>query len=520
MSRQMMRRVLANKWGMGFWWTGDGTDDVSMHVDVGGIDETYQVERRVMEMALQKSTEKGGVDLFRNHLVRIKESTIEPDDAEAGNEIVCEGPDGGEVRFRAPIVCDASGSASVIPRRLGIYRKVVDGFQTNAYFAYFKPKGPPPVEHWDFGVSRHLCFPEGWWWFISICSWEKASDEALSAMLDYVLELEGTEAEWPTRDELSEKFNAPYEMLMSIGVCPRADLDVDKGSGVEEKFKAYLAAYPGAQKVLDQFELVEPYEGHATYAGFQKMSHDCERFTGNGWMVIGDAAAFTNPLYAPGMNYGSGTAYMAAMATINALNRRDYSARSLATYEEYVRDVFTALLSENEMFYRSFRHPEMMERCLMAKFFFGTIDRIASRGAVGPGIDPYTPQEPYIFDLLNPRFTSVVRSVLEVQRADEEAGVDPAKTVKAVRAIIDPFLAGLAEMDAVKDAQYGRFFTHYTDDLKRSAKKNKSMARTITWKCPGCSTWVSQQQDRCHVCGTKGQRSLKRTMVRMKMPKT
>lgn len=514
LSRPMLRRALANKWGMGFWWTGDESGDVGMHVDVGGIDETYQVERRVMEMALQKTTEKGGVDLFRNHLVRIKESTIESED---GNEIVCEGPDGGEVRFRAPIVCDASGSASVIPRRLGIYRKNVDSFQTNAYFAYFRAKGVPDVDNWEFGVSRHLCFPEGWWWFISICSWEKASDEALSAMLDYLLEFEGDEDDFPTRDELSEKFNAPYEMLMSIGVCPRADLDVDKGSGIEEKFKAYLSAYPGAQKILDQFELVEPYEGHATYAGFQKMAHDCERFTGDGWLVVGDAAAFTNPLYAPGMNYGSGTAYMAAMATINALNRRDYSARSLATYEEYVRDIFAELLIENEMFYRSFRHPDMMERCLMAKFFFGTVDRIASRGGA-PGADPYSPQEPYIFDLLNPRFTSLVRAVVEVQRADEEAGVDPAKTAKSVRAIIDPFLADLAQMPSVKEAEYGRFFTHYTNDLKRSPKKNKSMAKMVTWQCPNCKTYVGIKQDRCHVCGTKGERSLKRTLVRMKMP--
>ena len=514
LSRPALRRALANKWGMGFWWTGDDSGDVGMHVDVGGIDETYQVERRVMELALQKTTERSGIDMFRNHLVRIKESVIESED---GNEIVCEGPNGEEVRFRAPIVCDASGSASVIPRRLGIYRKSVDSFQTNAYFAYFRPKGKPDVEHWDFGVSRHLCFPEGWWWFISICSWEKASDEALSAMLDYLLEFEGDEDDFPTRDELSAKFNAPYEMLMSIGVCPRADLDVGKGSGIEEKFKAYLSAYPGAQKVLDQFELVEPYEGHATYAGFQKMAHDCERFTGPGWLVVGDAAAFTNPLYAPGMNYGTGTAYMAAMATINALNRSDYSARSLQTYDEYVRDIFAELLIENEMFYRSFRHPDMMERCLMAKFFFGTVDRIAARN-MGTGGDPYSPQEPYIFDLLNPRFTSLVRSVVEVQRADEEAGVDPAKTAKSVRALIDPFLADLAQMPSVKEAEYGRFFTHYTNDLKRSAKKNKSMARMITWQCPNCATWVDVRQDRCHVCGTKGARSLKRTLVRMKLP--
>lgn len=513
LSRPTLRRALANKWGMGFWWTGDQTGHVGTHVDVGGIDETYQVERRVMEMALQKTTERGGVDVFKNHLVRIRESVVESED---GNEIVCEGPNGQEVRFRSPIVCDASGSASVIPRRLGIYRKAVDSFQTNAYFAYFRPKAAPDVEHWDFGVSRHLCFPEGWWWFISICSWEQASDESLSAMLDYLLDFQGDEDDFPTRDELSQKFNAPYEMLMSIGVCPRADLDVDKGANIEEKFKAYLSAYPGAQKVLDAFELVEPYEGHATYAGFQKMAHDCERFTGHGWMVVGDAAAFTNPLYAPGMNYGSGTAYMAAVATVNALNRKDFSAKSLATYEEYVRDIFTALLAENEMFYRSFRHPDMMERCLMAKFFFGTVDRIASRGA--PGADPYSPQEPYIFDLLNPRFTSLVRSILEVQRAEEEAGVDPAKTAKAVRGIVDPFLADLAKMPAVKEAQYGRFFTHYTDDLKRSAKKNKSMARMVTWQCPGCKTFVGIKQDRCHVCGTKGEKSLKRTMIRRKLP--
>jgi flavin-dependent dehydrogenase len=514
LNRPTMRRLLANKWGMGFWWTGEGDDDVNTHVDVGGIDETYQVERRMLEMALQKTTERGGVDLFRNHLVRIKESTIDTPD---GNEIVCEGPDGGEVRFRAPVVCDASGSASVIPRALGIYRKNVDSFQSNAYFAYFKAKSTPDVPDWDFGVSRHLCFPAGWVWFISVCSWEQASDDSLQAMIDYLLEYQGTEPDYPTRDELAAKFDAPYEMIMSIGIVPRADYDVDKGTGVEEKFKTYLREYPGIQRVLDHFELLEkPYADHATYAGFQKMSHDCERFTGDGWLVVGDAAAFTNPLYTPGLNYGFGTAYMAAQATVNALNRRDYSARSFMTHEEYMRDIFSALLKENEMFYRAFRHPDMMERCLMTKFFFGTVDRLASRP--GASVDPYTPQEPYIFDLLNPRFTSVVRQVVEIQRADEEAGVDPAKTAKAVRGVIDPFLAELAQMPSVKDAQYGRFFTHYTNDLKRSPKKNKSLGRMVTWHCPTCKTFVSVRQDRCHVCGTKGDLGLKKKIVRRRLP--
>lgn len=515
LGRSALRRLLANKWGMAFWWTGQESAELNTHVDVGGIDETYQVERRMMELALQKTTERAGVDLFKNHLVRIKESTIEREDG--CNEIVCEGPDGGEVRFRAQVVCDASGSASVIPRALGLYRKSVDSFQTNAYFAYFKQKKAPDLEHWNFGVSKHICFPEGWFWFIGICSWEQASDEALSAMVDYVLDYQGSEDEFPTRDELSAKFDAPYEMLMSVGVVPRADLDVGKGTGVEEKFKAYLEQYPGAKWIMDHYELVDPYEDHAQYAGFQKMAHDCERFTGDGWLVVGDAAAFTNPLYAPGMNYGMGTAYMAAQSTVNALNRRDYSARSFQSYEEYVRDIFVELLAENEMFYRSFRHPEMMERCLMLKFFFGTIDRIAARDAAVGG-DPYSPQEPYIFDLLNPRFTRVVREVLAVQRADEEAGVDPAKTTKSVRAIIDPFFADLARMPSVREAGYGRFFTHYTDDLKRSAKKNKSMGRMVTWHCPGCSTWVSIKQDRCHVCGTPVERTLKQKLIRKKLP--
>jgi flavin-dependent dehydrogenase len=519
LGRSALRRILANKWGMAFWWTGQESAELNTHVDVGAIDETYQVERRMLELALQKTTERAGVDVFKNHLVRIKESTIERDDGT--NEIVAEGPDGGEVRFRCSIVCDASGSAAVIPRALGLYRKNVDSFQTNAYFAYFKPKGKPDLEHWDFGVSKHICFPEGWIWFIQICSWEQASDEALSAMVDYVLDHKADEGEFPTRDELSKMFDAPYEMLMSVGVVPRADLDIGKGTGIEEKFNAYLEKYPGAKYIMDHYELVDPYEDHAQYAGFQKMAHDCERFSGDGWMVVGDAAAFTNPLYAPGMNYGSGTSYMAAQATVNALNRRDYSARSLASYEEYVRDIFNELLAENEMFYRSFRHPDMMERCLMLKFFFGTIDRLAARDASGgAGADPYSPQEPYIFDLLNPRFTRVVREVLAIQRADEEAGVDPARTAKSVRGVIDPFFADLAQMPSVRDAQYGRFFTHYTDDLKRSAKKNKSMGRMVTWHCPTCSTWVSIKQDRCHVCGTEGKASLKRAIVRRRLPKT
>ena len=38
-------------------------------------------------------------------------------------------------------------------------------------------------EGWDAPMTHHICFPQGWFWFISLCSWESSPTANLTAMI-------------------------------------------------------------------------------------------------------------------------------------------------------------------------------------------------------------------------------------------------------------------------------------------------------------------------------------------------
>jgi CRP-like cAMP-binding protein len=128
-----MRRLFNNKLGLHFWWTGADTDEIHAHVDQV-VEETYQVERRVLELLMMNVARRAGVEVHQGTRVLIDQSRIEGQP----KELVCETEGGDVMRLRASIVCDASGPAAVLGRHLGIRRKNTAGL----------PERPPNARTW------------------------------------------------------------------------------------------------------------------------------------------------------------------------------------------------------------------------------------------------------------------------------------------------------------------------------------------------------------------------------------
>ena len=486
-----LRRLFEGKFGLALWWTGP-EGGLGPHVDIGHFDETIQVERRVLETALAAAVARRGVDIRRGTRVLAARSTFGAD----GNELVCEGPDRQELRLRARVVCDASGPAAVIPRALGLHHKRIDTFQTNAYFGYFRKKSHPDLAYWDTPMTRHVMFPEGWVWFIDLVSWEATPDDRLEAVVELLLDQpDGPDASYPTRDQLIERFGCTIDHVTSIGIVPRDDLDDSKGAPVEERFWHWVERYPGLGWIMDHFEPVEGhYEGHRSFSAFQRMAHDSERVAGDGWVAIGDAAMFVNPLFSPGMTFGMATAFVAADDTVHALNRSDTRARSFARYEDYARDLFTQLLRENDLFYRGFAHPESFERTWMLKFAQSTTwER-------GPS-DRYSAADLYLTNLLEPRYRDLVETVVALQREQEQAGVDPADTAQRVRELVDPYLDSIAARPGHREARFDRFFSRYDADFHEVGDKPDREVAYPTWRCPVDGNLIGDDARACFVCG-------------------
>ncbi|MEU7146020.1 cyclic nucleotide-binding domain-containing protein [Nocardia sp. NPDC046473] len=494
LSQTMLRRLFANKLGLAFWWVGPDQQKPSTHIDVIEIEETFQVERRVLETALLQCATRMGIDVRTGWRVDVTRSAIEV----PRSTLVCRTADGDHT-MTTSIVCDASGIASVIPRSLGQGRKPRDTIDANTYFGYFKRVSHPDLDHWDIAATRHLCFPEGWWWFITVCSWDTMPDDALNdmvgAMLDELPAEDGDSV--PTRAEFAERFGGETEEIVSIGVVVRNDRDHSKHLNPQDRFDYWVNRYPGVDHVLRHYQRVEnPYGKSRPFLSFQNMVHDLESAAGDGWLAIGDSAFFVNPLFSPGLNFGSGTAYMAVQATIRALDTDDAGQASFETYEHYRRTISTALFRENEMLYRSFRSARSFERALMLKFFFGITD-ILPRG-------DYSPSDPYVYNLLDPRFSRTVQQVVDIMRDGEERGEDPDVTGERVASVVDELVDSLRDLDVVRDAHIGRYFTHYTDDLHRVDNRDRGRGDFRTWRCTGCRSFVDEMFRFCLVCGAPG----------------
>lgn len=501
----VMRRLFNNKFGLHFWWTGEQSGTLEAHIDPGNFDETFQLERRVFETMLIQQVRRLGVDVFQGTDVSMDESDIEGEI----KELHCVGPDGGTIRFRSSLVCDATGPASVIPRALGLYRKN-PAFSTNAHFAYFRQKADFDVERFDVTATKHICFPEGWVWFIDLVSWENATDERLGAMVDHLLDIgSDDDSEYPTRFELSERFDAPCEQFItSIGIVPRVDVDTASGLPVEERFHHYVERYPGLKRVMDCYELIEePYPGLPTHFSYRDIVHYSERYAGDGWMAVGDAAFFVNPFLSPGMTYGFAVSAVAAKYAVQALESGDFSYGALAAYDQTARDTYRALIAENEMFYRCFRDRDSYEKPFLLKGSFSVMTgRFAKVLALLEGpqrmmpmMRPPNPTGPG--GIADPRYLDVVNSIVEVTRAGEAGGQDPADTARQVEGIVEPRLDFVRAMDGFEELRVGRAFENFDDDFRRVDSKSDWHPLIERWRCTNCGNDTPVEFDACYACG-------------------
>lgn len=501
----VMRRLFGNKAGLRWFHTEQESDQLTGHFDIVDIEETYQVERRVLETALQYLMEtREDLTILNGVQVRVRQSQLTGD----VKELLCEDSEGNEFTVRAKVVCDASGPASVLPRHFNVYRKAPEQHQTfsyNSYFAYFRPKTSVPVDFWDYPATRHICFPEGWLWFISLISWEQTPQDNLEAMIKHLLDQPyENDQDLPSRTALAEQFDASYEPIFSIGFTIRTDRDVE-GMSIQDRFNHWVKQYPAIDGVLKHFEIVDaPYEGkQRSHFAFMNMLHDAEKVAGDGWCAVGDAAIFINPFFSLGLNYGTGTAYMAAKDTASGLSKGDVSQSAFKTYQEYADAIFEQKVRETDMYYRSFNHPVSYERVLALTIANGILDVLPRDG--------YSDSDPYVFDPLNPRWVKITTQITDFQREAEENNADPDETAQAVKKMVDDYIAMLRETTELNDvplSHYTRFYDNAGTRLDApNLEKGRGDYEAVL--CANCSLYFDDTLSICPYCGEPMHESMK-----------
>ena len=244
----------------------------------GDSARTWQVNRADFDKLCLDNARKAGVE------VRTRASVLKV--LFAGERAV-----GAEVRshgsvekVRARVVIDASGRTAVVGSQLGLKEQPVEGFHKAAIWSYYR--GGKRGKGVDAGETTVFRLRGGsWFWYI------------------------------PLRND-----------LVSVGLVGPTDVLFPESSAHESVFMREVDGCSGLRQRLS----AATREGRAF--GLRELAYRNRQNVGDGWVMVGDAAAFLDPVYSSGIFLALTSAELAAESVHDALESDDLSAARIGAF--------------------------------------------------------------------------------------------------------------------------------------------------------------------------------------------
>lgn len=447
---EVMQSLFYPKNGLGFLYVTESLRDLTQSPEyiLETFDQTFQVERRVLDSLLIMNAERLGVEVVQGAKVAPKKCGFSPN----GN-IVCYEVGHREFYVKASLVVDASGPTSLLSKAMNLRTDEDVAFQTSSvwtYFANVKPLGS--YQGWSGRAqfprdqyTIHLCCREGWLWYIPIVSWQAVPTATLRKVLERLVQ---SARSTPTREQLEEGYSSPTQEIVSIGLSLRADRDPRIQEDPRGTFERYCKKYPSMGNLFSGARNLEDYYGPSTtfmsrlnYRGHSRQT------AGDGWLLIGDAAFFIDPLISPGLTGGTAGAFHAAQACAEALDKNDFHRARFSEYEAFISELQGALERDNELVYMSFNHPEAL--ALVQRF--QEID--ARRHFHENRANDYGLDDTNVWGILDPAYQELQKGAWAICREEEEAvgrGVpiteqtpeDYSDLILRLRGLLGPYVGG------------------------------------------------------------------------------
>ncbi len=241
---------------------------------------TFNIERAGFDDMLLKAAEKAGAEVRQNTPV---DRVVRLDD---GDVAVVAG--GKEITAR--YILDASGHGTVIGRHLGTRKNVEDPqLKKIAYFAHFDNVERLPGD--ETGHPGIVMSKEGWFWLIGL------TDKKTS--VGFVT--------WP---HFAKTINVPPNRLLqwAIARCPVVRHRMRNATG------------PTGNEVLADF------------------SYKCKPYAGPGYFLIGDAAAFLDPIFSTGVTLAMTSAVEASRKVIDVLAGKLAPAKAQRAHIKFIHN--------------------------------------------------------------------------------------------------------------------------------------------------------------------------------------
>jgi flavin-dependent dehydrogenase len=261
---------------------------------VKGPDRAYEVDRAAFDRVLLDNARARGAAVREG--VTVKRFSADA----SGAALTIADEAGGEQRLQARMLVDASGQGSLVASRLGL-RETDQELKNFAVFSHYDGAARAGGER--EGDISIVVVRDGWWWVIPLAA-----------------------------DRTSLGFVGPKRALGGR----RPD---------QEYFEEQVAATPYLARRFERAERVAPVRTISDY------SYVCRRFAGDGWLLVGDAAAFIDPVFSTGVYLGMVGAFRAAEAIDRALSARSVRRKRFAGYERRLRRTVEAYLRFVKGFY-------------------------------------------------------------------------------------------------------------------------------------------------------------------------
>ncbi len=241
---------------------------------------TFNIERAGFDDMLLKAAAKAGADVRQDAPV---ERVVRLSD---GDVAVMAG--GKEITGR--YILDASGHGTVIGKHLGTRKNISDEqLKKVAYFAHFE--NVQRLAGDEAGHPGIVLTKEGWFWLIGV------TDQKTS--VGFVT--------WP---HFARTINVPPNRLLqwAIARCPVVRQRMQNATG------------PTTNEVLADF------------------SYKCKPYAGPGYFLIGDAAAFLDPIFSTGVTLAMTSAVEASRKIVAVLKGQLSPHKAQRQYAKFVHD--------------------------------------------------------------------------------------------------------------------------------------------------------------------------------------
>ena len=266
---------------------------------------SFQVWRPEFDAILLNNARRAGVDVREG----MQATGVVFDDAGTAVAVRCRSAEGSdsEVEFPACSVVDASGQGGLLSRQLGL-RQWDDFFRNLAVYGYYQggENLPPP----DDGNILIESQPSGWVWHI------------------------------PLRDGWA-----------SVG----AVVDAETGQqgirelGPQRFLESQIAAAPRMSQMLSSARFVSGPEV------LRDWSYRCASLHGPGYILVGDAGCFIDPLFSSGVHLALTSATLASAAVTSALADPTIAAPAGHVYQQLYYKEYGHFRELARLFYSSNR---------------------------------------------------------------------------------------------------------------------------------------------------------------------